>query len=691
MRHRAAENHGAATGLAPCATGGSPPWARPRARWALAAAAALLAAGPASAQLDTEPKTPYLWRVVVKAQPHPLVSPALREQVRRDVAAALQPALGHLGVVEVVDLADLPRDKWDSLWQQFEDKGFAALDAPRDLNGAKTHFLTVEYRDGRYHLESRQHDGFSGLASPVVRRQSVRSPEMVGRTAGLMLDRDFGLVASADPVNLPRGQEVKELRVTVRGGQLGPLDRHVKAGDVFALSQVVKTNRPAPAPVRTATGKIIAPPPGSAPPPGYTANPRAFTLLRVTDVAKDGTLRCGVLSRYENPVLPGANVAGYRCMKLGTVEGTLAVRLVTTDPAYQKSVGLATVAASETGFPASPDPKDLFKYNRESGLFRSDRPLANVACVTVSRAGSRPVRFPVPVLGGDPVSLPFELNDEIEREAEYVREAVAAHARAADARNAQTVCFDATAKLIEKQRNADALARAKGGYQAADAADRSVSDDLTRLRANPGKSAEAARLVAGTEKQLQALREFNKQLDRHIKTLEEVVRRENDPRIAATEIQAQALNARIAVLLGAGDVEEAIVAYDQLLTLLPDDAAKKAERDRLKAEWAPKSEAHAKARQYLLRTWAAVATIPDFRDSVPQLAREVQVCIDAGDRYTLRKLLTVFSAALVKLNDLVAALDPAADAKLLDDAKKAGEALAGLEARVTEFVSGKKE
>lgn len=662
-----------------------------RHRLALAVLALAGLAGPAVAQLDPEPKTPYLWRVVVKTHPHPLLPPTFREQLRRDVAAALQPALGPLGVVEVIDLGDLPRDKWDALWQQFEDKGFPALDSPRDLTGAKTHFLTVEYRDGQYHLESRQHDGFSGLASPVVRKQSVRSPEMVGRAAGLVLDRDFGLTASAEPVNLPRGQEVKELRVTVRGGQLGPIDRFVKVGDVFSLSQVVKTNRPAPPPVRTATGKIIAPPAGSTPPPGYSASPRPFTLLRVTDVAKDGTLRCAVLSRYENPLLPGANVAGYRCMRLGTVEGPLTVRLVTTDPAYQKSVGLATVAANETSFPTTPAANELFTFR--DGLFRSGRPLSNVACVTVSRTGSRPVRFPIPVMGGDPVGLPYELNDEIEREAEYVREVLATASRVADARNAQTICFEATAKLIEKQKNAEALARARGGYQAADAADKSLSDDLARLRANPGKSAEAARIAGNADKQLQALREFNKQLDRHVKTLEEVVKRENDPTIAAREVQAQALNARITLLLGRGDVDEAIVAYDQLLTLLPDDATKKAERDKLKAEWAPKNAAHAKAREYLLKTWPAVATIPDFKDSVPLINKEVQVCLENNDRYTLRKLLTVFSAQVVKLNDLVAPLDPNSDAdrKLFDDAKKAGEALAALEAKISEYVNGKKE
>src|SRR4051794_32954768 len=108
-----------------------------RNRAALAVLAVALAAGPASAQLDPEPKTPYTWRVVLKAQAHPLLSPSFRSQLRRDITAALQPALTPLGNVEVVDLAELPRDGWDPLCQQFEDKGFAALDASRDLTCTK--------------------------------------------------------------------------------------------------------------------------------------------------------------------------------------------------------------------------------------------------------------------------------------------------------------------------------------------------------------------------------------------------------------------------------------------------------------------------------------------------------------------------------------------------------------------------
>jgi tetratricopeptide (TPR) repeat protein len=648
-------------------------------RLALAAVALAAAAAPARAQLDPEPKAPYVWRVVVKAAPHPLLTPAFRDQLKRDVSAALQPALGPLGAVEVIDLADVPRDRWEALWQQFDDKGFPALDASRDLSGAKTHFLTVDYRDGRYHLAARQHDGFSGLASPVVRTQTVRAPELVGRTAGLMLDPDFGLAGTAEPV--PGSKD--EVKVTVRGGQLGPLDKAVKAGDVFAVSQVFKTNRPAPPPVRSATGKIIAPPPGSVPPPGLTATPRAFTLLKVAAVNKDGTLRCTALSRFQTALPASDKVVGYRCLKLGTVESPVAVRLVTSDPAYQKSVGRVSVRGSEAGF-GPPEAKDVFDF--KDGVFRSARPLANVACVTVSLGPTRSVLFPLPVLGPDPVALPFEINPKLEEEAEYTRRVLAAAARVADARVAQGICFEATAKLVDRQKNADALARAKGGFEAADATDKNLSDDLARLRELPSPSADAAKLVAHVEGQLAALRKFNEDLARHVTTLTEVVRRENDPTVAAVELQAHTLTTRITFLLGRGDVDEAIAAYGQLAALLPADADVRARRDKLKADWAPKGDAHARAREYLLKTWPGLPPA-ELEDSLKRVEAEVEVCIKSGDRLGLRKLLTVFSGALAKLSEYVAALDPAADAKAVASANKAGQALAALEARITAFVA----
>src|SRR5579872_997449 len=257
---------------------------------------ALFSANPVTAQekIDPEAKTPYQWRIVLKTQPHPLLSHTFREQLRRDLEASLQPVIGSLGTVDFIDLADYPRDRWDPLWQQFDDKGFTVLEAPRDLTIAKTHFLNVEFRDGQYLLETRQHDGFTGLSSgyagigtPVIRKQSVRVPELVGRTAGMMIDKDFGLDGAIEPI---LGDE-KTVKVIVRGGQLGSLDPFVKVGDVFAVSTVTVTNRKEPETIRTATGKIIARPAGSTPPAALSSSLRRNSLIKVTSVGKDGVLR----------------------------------------------------------------------------------------------------------------------------------------------------------------------------------------------------------------------------------------------------------------------------------------------------------------------------------------------------------------------------------------------------------------
>ena len=658
-------------------------------RLVLAATAVLLAAAPAAAQLDPEPKQPCLWRVVLSARPHPLLTADLRERVRRDVVAALQTGLGPLGTVEVIDLADAPRDRWEPLWQEFVDKGFAALDAPRDLTGAKTHFLKLEYRDGQFHMEARQYDGFTGLSSPLVRARSVRAPDQIGRAAGLLLDRDFGLTGTVelDP-NAPDAA-----RVLVRGAALGPIGGLVQPGDVFAVAAVRKTNRPAPAPVRTATGKIVAPPPG-AEPPGYTSAPRPFVLLKVTDVGPDA-VRCSVLPGEARALPLGGGVVGYRCMKLGTVRAPVAVRLVGSDGHVERTASRVIVRASDALFTSltAPDPKDTCSFNAATAQFRSARDLANVACVTVTLGGQSKL-FAVPVLTADPITLPFEVNEAKARLADYQREVTATAAAVADARYAQTVCFETVARLIDKQDNKGALVRAKNGFAAAEAAYQVRTDELKRLREQLDVAPAAKPILEKVERDLAALKQHNDKLKEHVGKIEHVVKLESNPALAAKELERERLNERVRFLLAVGDVEQALVAYDQLLAVEP-DAAKKAERDKVAAEWKIKDDAHQKARDYLLKTWPTVATIPDFKAGAvkqnnvdPPLRVAVDVCKRHGDKWTLRKLRVSFDAAGVKLNELVAGLDATseADKVLLADASSAGKALAALEAELRTFI-----
>ena len=660
-------------------------------RLVLVAVVALSAGSPAFAQpLDAEPKQSYLWRVVVKTNAHPLVTPEFRERVKRDVVAALQTGIGTLGAVEVFDLADpaLPRDKWEPLWQQFDEKGFAALDAPRDLTGAKTHFLRVEYRDGKYFLETRQYDGFTGLSSPLVRAQSVRAPEQVGRAAGLMLDRDFGLVGTVEAV----AGRTDEVKVLLRGSGLGPMSGLVRNGDVFAVAAVRKTNRPAPAPVRTATGVIVKPPPGSIPPPAFTSTPRDFTYLKVVDPAPDGTLRCTVLTRYQT-ALPPAGVIGYRCMKLGTVKAQVAVKLVSSDGVVYKTASTVTVRANDAAFPnpAAPEAKDVCAFDNKLAQFRGGRVLNNIACVTVGTSPTTAKQFPVPILSDDPITIPFDTDPAREERAAFERAVLSVASAAADARLAQTVCFDTVAKLIDGKKNTDALGHATLGAEAADNADATLTDELARLK-EQGKTVTKAEsvdvLLTKIKQSLDALKANNVKLKEHIKTIKAVVKIESDPAAAATALQAESLNARIRILLTGGDVDQALAAYDQLITIVPDDADVKKRRADLAAEWNPKDAAHQKARDYLLKTWPAVATIQDFKDSLPLLRAHVDTCKKHGDKWTARRLLTLFGAAGPKLIELTETLDRASetDRKLATDANTVGKVLAAMEVELRGFV-----
>lgn len=645
----------------------------------LAAVCLLTFTSPAFAQLDPQSKTPYLWRVVLKVQPHPLLSPTLREQVRRDLQAALQPTIGALGAVEVVDLAETSRDLWDPLWQQFDDKGFAALETPRDLSGVKTHFLKLEYRDGQYQLEARQHDGFSGLSSgyagfgsPVIRRQSVRSAELVGRTAGLLLDRDFGLDGTVELI--PANATL--VNVLVRGGQLGPLDRFVKPGDVFAVSEVFAINRKAPV-QRTKTGKIIEPKAGEKVEPGYSSKLRTSSILKVREVGPDGVLKCEILGRPFQA--PQGALAGFRCMKLGTVEAPLTVRLA------KNAAQRVSVRASEKGFDESTNARDMLVLDNKDGLLHSSRPFANLACITVTLGPTQSKRFPVPMLSSDPVNLAVEVSQEAEEKAAFDRASVALLNEAVDARQAQMACFAALETLIDKQKNTEALNRARSGYLSAKTASQSIVEELKHLRETQEKNPKySTRALTVIQQTLAVLEQSNKQLESHIDALDKAVAQENNPAL----IQLQSVQERIKILIGRGEIDQALNAYDQLITLLPDDAAIKANKDKLKQEWATKGEAHAAARTYLLKTWPALATIPDLKDSEKQLGNAIAECKKQGDKHTLRRLLVIFSGALVKLNELVAALDPnsEADKKLVEDARVAGEFLAAREQEIRDFV-----
>src|SRR5207244_2386696 len=192
----------------------------------------------------------------------------------------------------------------DPLWKDFEAKGFAALDTPRDLTGVKTHFLRVDFVNGQYELQARQHDGLTGFVSPL-RRDRTADRALVTRLAGQMIAHDFGVVGTVTGSG-DNADGQGSATVAFRAGSLpAPLDRWVRANDVFAVYGIIRAGD------KKERGKR-----------------ELDTLVQVTSDPNNGTATARIVFRKENPLKNAAAYLGFRCGRLDTAVGPMRLRLV---------------------------------------------------------------------------------------------------------------------------------------------------------------------------------------------------------------------------------------------------------------------------------------------------------------------------------------------------------------------------
>lgn len=621
-------------------------------RHLVALAAALFVPSTSRATLDPEPTAPYVWRVVVHFVPHPLLTRDFRGHVRHAIRAALAPALGEVGKVEVVDLLDVPDVGRDPLTRKYLVDGWSALDAVefRQLTGVKTHVVRVSVVPGGYRVEARQHDGLTGLASPVVRQRDTASPETVARIAGLVLGRELGPVGTIELI--PDDKE--RVRVRFRGSALPGFDRLVTIGDVCAVSTVRE--------------QTVDPPPSSEPPPMSSrgrakqtdpvtvrvGQPREYTLVRAEERSPDGTWTCRVLTQYANPFKSGTNILGYRCLKLATVDAPVRVRVVDAAGNPQPAGQLLQVRATDRDFAFRLDARDALELR--DGVFRSARPLHDVACLEVS-LGARRERFPVPVLGEGPVTVRFVVDPTETARAAFERECLDLRGRVADARTGQLALVQAVSNLIVNRRPGEALERADTGLRRADAVDKELIAELERLKGQPGAADRTpSGLLAEAERLLGTMRVTRTSVASKAKELADVVARSNDPTKFEKEFRAKELTTRIRELVAAGEVPEALDRYDQLidLTQLPEAKDQKA---RLAKEWEPHDSEHAKARDYVAGPWRAVTTVTGYRDAMNSVTDAYDELARNGDRLGLRALLASFEPTYGRLKEVLDKLD----------------------------------
>ncbi|MCZ2341036.1 MAG: hypothetical protein LC104_04475 [Bacteroidales bacterium] len=619
-------------------------------------------AEPLDPQVDPQVDRPYDWRIVMVCQPHPLWNAAFRERLARDIQTALQPAVGEQARVNVCDLAAIPPAQWEPAWIAFEKQGWKSLEwanpqQPRTLTGVKTHFLFLAMHGRTVRLEARQLDGDTGLLSPVLRRRETNTLDTVGRLAGLMLGADFGAVGTVIAIG-PRNDWV---RLQLRGAACrSPYENPrplVERGDIFAVATVLGNTTHSARPVYS-----VQPSTENASPPPLRAALRSFTLLRATESpSANGTVKCDVLTQYVTPFpqLPG--VLGFRALKLATVTAPLQVRVVDAQGQPPAANLLIRVRAVDSDFGVRPNPRDYLIS--QDGVFHSERPFQQVACVSVGLGGTQGERrYPLPILeDGVPHVVSYSVSAAEIARAAFERKCEELRSRIAEARVAERILYEGLFKLITDGKNQEALDRAAAGLQRFQEADRQLTQQLQHLQAEPhAQEPLPAALLGSADTLLLALRNSLPPLAERVDDLKQAVAKAKDPTRFEKEFRAKEMIAQIRQHLEFGEVPEALALYDALFTLTQ-QADVKTQRDTLAKAWQPQGPDHTPAREFFTTNWRAASTVAEYLAALPKLKESAAVLQKYNDQHGLRLLLTALEPAHARLKQMANGLDADSD------------------------------
>lgn len=563
----------------------------------------------ARASLDPELDKPYRLQVVLHISQNRYLTDIFQDQVQRELGDRLQLSLGPLAAIEVV--RDHP------LLRKIESAGLeSTLNAAEklgDVKGVKTHFVLIDYAAGVYTLLSRQHDGLTGLSSPVVRKVETNDRAVVARLAAQLVERDFGLVGTV----IEAGKE--EVRLGIRGGRLLPkLDAWIKPGEVFAISRILSEGN-----------KVRA-----------ERVPQA--LLEALDSPADGVCRCRLWRRFQEDDLRDApGVLGYRALKLTTQPGRLQLRLLDDRPPFEPLAGVVIHAYR----PGDKKPTEL-SSNRD-GLAVSRETFNSFVLVKVRSGDSDRAQFPVSLVDDRPVEC--KLNKQAEADVQ---------ARVDDRRDqwvrrildnlllAQERVEDLN-KRLEKSLD-DALGAAKNGMTTMAAELENLTrerDNIVRQAGDYKISRERLDLSEGI-RCLENLREKHKELEQHVRRLEKALQESKSEQTLAL----RKLLERAKLSEAEADYDAAIALYDKVLAAVPDQTQIREHREKLHKDWAPKNEKHAKARSFLCQKWPQLK-VRDLKDNLDEAQEALKICKDEGDAMTPKKMVQANFTHVANLNE----------------------------------------
>jgi tetratricopeptide (TPR) repeat protein len=609
----------------------------------LALFAFLCVAAPVHAALPAELDKPYQMDVVLQVGADRVLTEVFKQQLARELNDLLRQAFGNLAQVTVkTGHPHLPADG-DLL------QALATLKA----GPIKTHVLRVGFVDGQfYQIESAQHDGLTGLVSPVVKHIRTADRPLVGKLAAELVHRDLGLTGSVVDARNP-----ERVKVALKGGRLGG-DRLVNEGDVFAIVQVGRA--------------------------GSQVVPEAY--LQAVEEPKDGMVACLLLARFGDDAsklkaLPGGFL-GYRCLKLGAVQGPLRLRLV--DDQGQPLHGLRVEVARASSQPS----REAKGLTDRDGLVDARATYDRLALVWVLHQGTAKARIPVPIFA-DRVAVCRVRIDT----AGQVHDSLRLRQRAlGDLVNGLLLVtnqlFRDLNELTRAGQHAEALARARAGLKV-------IQQSLPELhREYAGLRGEIVRLLPAAEHGRLLDASGMKQLETAQANLESFVAAQQEvlnELARRQEAQAEVLNlinqARLA--RDQADYDDAIPLYEKALARAGQHAKLAQELASLKARWGQVGgPLHRRAREFLYRVWARIDNADQLQENLEEVKKQLAICQEQNDVLALTKFLVIYPAQAKRLEMLLSnqRRDTEEGFKRFEKLDALAEELVKLHKEVSEFV-----
>jgi hypothetical protein len=573
--------------------------------------------------LSPELDKPYRLQVVLHVAGNRQLTQAFKEQVTRELRANLQAALGDLAEVEVVTKHPrLPR---------VEAEGLKALDGWKEISDTKTHFVLIDFTNDQYVIQARQHDGLTGLSSPLVREARISERQLVSRTASLLVDQDFGLVGTITKI-----LDGDTVEVTLKGGGIADVERWIKLGrwikkdDVFAVAAV------------TTGGQ------------GWEVR---WTLLRAHKDPQNGVCECKILYRYlypsKSPLPELPTVRGFRCLHLVTTRAPIRLHFVSEKPDDPLPAGL-DIAVSPHSFKEAAIEQ---RATERGGYFQTERAYDGVAFVKVIVGTRAQVRLPIAVVGERTIECPISLDAQAQTLAELESRRDRWLRQLYERLQLLQLLARDLRDLIDKSAFQAAKEKAMASLEELKNEVKSLQEELAALREAAKEKKAEARLDLGEGSEgvrlLKDLAAQEAKLDEHIKAIDQAIKDEADP----IRQRVKALLHQAKIEEEEGNYEQAFAKYDQALGLgVPVQDSVKTHVADLRKAWEPKNDEHRKARQFIYQTWPALKTAKEIDDNAEDAEGALKQCIAVKDKMAPRKLYKVTLAHVSRLEQEFEAL-----------------------------------